>query len=124
MPITEVKKSGFYELVKRLMDIACSSILIVVFSPVILIVSIAIKLDSEGPILADVPERVGRRGQPSKMYKFRSMIENAHELLRENHKFTKLYDRYKKNSFKLKDDPRITRTGHFIRKHSLDEVPQ
>lgn len=124
MPITEVKKSGFYELVKRLMDIVCSSILIVVFSPVILIVSIAIKLDSEGPILADVPERVGRRGQPFKMYKFRSMIENAHELLRENPKFTKLYDRYKKNSFKLKDDPRITRTGHFIRKHSLDEVPQ
>jgi lipopolysaccharide/colanic/teichoic acid biosynthesis glycosyltransferase len=124
MPITEVKKSGFYELVKRLMDIVCSSILIVVFSPVILIVSIAIKLDSEGPILADVPERVGRRGQPFKMYKFRSMIENAHEILRENPKFTKLYDRYKKNSFKLKDDPRITRTGHFIRKHSLDEVPQ
>ncbi len=124
MPITEVKKSGFYELVKRLMDLVCSSILIVVFSPVILIVSIAIKLDSEGPILADVPERVGRRGQPFKMYKFRSMIENAHEILRENPKFTKLYDRYKKNSFKLKDDPRITRTGHFIRKHSLDEVPQ
>jgi lipopolysaccharide/colanic/teichoic acid biosynthesis glycosyltransferase len=114
MPITEVKKSGFYELVKRLMDIVCSSILIVVFSPVILIVSIAIKLDSAGPILADVPERVGRRGQPFKMYKFRSMIENAHELLRENPKFTKLYDRYKKNSFKLKDDPRITRTGHFL----------
>jgi len=52
------------------------------------------------------------------------MIENAHEILRENPKFIKLYDRYKKNSFKLKDDPRITRVGHFIRKHSLDEVPQ
>ena len=124
MPIIEIKKSGFYELIKRLMDIVCSSILIMIFSPVILIVSIAIKLDSEGPILADTPERVGRNGKLFKMYKFRSMIENAHEILRENPRFTKLYDRYKKNSFKLKDDPRITRTGHFLRKHSLDEVPQ
>ena len=124
MPITEIKKSDFYELAKRLMDVACSSILIVIFSPVILIVSLAIKLDSEGPVFADTPERVCKNGKLFKMYKFRSMIENAHEILRENPKFIKLYDRYKKNSFKLKDDPRITRVGHFIRKHSLDEVPQ
>jgi lipopolysaccharide/colanic/teichoic acid biosynthesis glycosyltransferase len=124
MPITEVKKSGFYELIKRLMDIVCSALLIVIFSPVILIVSIAIKLDSQGPVLADTPERVGRNGKLFKMYKFRSMIENAHEILRENPRFTKLYDRYKKGSYKLKDDPRITKVGHFIRKHSLDEVPQ
>jgi lipopolysaccharide/colanic/teichoic acid biosynthesis glycosyltransferase len=124
MPITEVKKSGFYELAKRLLDIASASILIVIFSPVILIVSIAIKLDSEGPIMADVPERVGKNGKLFKMYKFRSMIENAHEILRENPKFTKLYTRYKKDSYKLKDDPRITKVGHFLRKHSLDEVPQ
>ena len=124
MPITEVKKSDLFELVKRLMDIVCASILIVIFSPVILIVAIAIKLDSSGPIFADVPCRVGRRGEPFKMYKFRSMVENAHAILRENPKFEKLYDRYKKNSFKLKDDPRITKVGHFIRKHSLDEVPQ
>jgi lipopolysaccharide/colanic/teichoic acid biosynthesis glycosyltransferase len=124
MPITEVKKSGFYELGKRLMDIICASILIVIFSPVILVVAIAIKLDSSGPIFADVPCRVGKRGQLFKMYKFRSMVENAHAILRENPKFEKLYDRYKKNSFKLKDDPRITKVGHFIRKHSLDEVPQ
>jgi lipopolysaccharide/colanic/teichoic acid biosynthesis glycosyltransferase len=124
MPITEVKKSSFYEHVKRMMDIICSSILIVIFSPVILAVSIAIKLDSEGPVMADVPERVGKNGKLFKMYKFRSMVENAHVILRENPKFTKLYDRYKKNSFKLKDDPRITKIGHFIRKHSLDEVPQ
>src|ERR1035437_1084607 len=124
MPITEVKKSGFYELGKRLMDIGCASILIVIFSPVILIVAIAIKLDSSGPIFADVPCRVGKRGQPFKMYKFRSMIENAHDILRENPKFEKLYVKYKKNSFKLKDDPRITKVGHFIRRHSIDEVPQ
>jgi exopolysaccharide production protein ExoY len=52
------------------------------------------------------------------------MVENAHELLRENPKFAKLYKDYKKGSYKLKDDPRITRVGHFIRKHSLDEIPQ
>jgi len=124
MPITEVKKSDFYELAKRLMDVICSSILIVIFSPVILIVSLAIKLDSEGPVFADTPERVGKNGKLFKMYKFRSMIENAHEILRENPRFSKLYDKYKKSSYKLKDDPRITNVGHFIRKHSLDEVPQ
>ncbi len=124
MPITEVRKSGFYELAKRLMDIVCSAILIVGFSPIILIVAVAIKLDSEGPVLADTPERVGKNGRLFKMYKFRSMIENAHVILRQNPKYTRLYDRYKKGSYKLKDDPRITRVGHFIRKHSLDEVPQ
>lgn len=87
-------------------------------------VAIAIKLDSKGPVLADTPERVGRHGKPFKMYKFRSMVENAHEILRNNPKFASLYDKYKKGSYKLKDDPRVTNVGRFIRKHSLDEVPQ
>lgn len=124
MPIIEIKKSEFYEFVKRLMDIVFSLMLIALFSPLMLAVAIAIKLDTKGPILADVPQRVGRRGKPFKMYKFRSMIENAHEMLRENPKFSNLYDKYKKGSYKLKEDPRVTRIGHFLRKHSLDEVPQ
>ncbi len=124
MPYTEVKKSGFYEKTKRLMDILFALTLIIIFSPVILVVSIAIKLDSEGPVLADTPERVGKSGKPFKMFKFRSMIQNAHEILRENPRFSELYNEYKKGSYKLKDDPRITRVGHFLRKHSLDEVPQ
>jgi lipopolysaccharide/colanic/teichoic acid biosynthesis glycosyltransferase len=124
MPYIEIKKSIYYEYTKRLMDIFFSSILIVIFSPVIVLVSIAIKLDSKGPVLADTPERVGKAGRPFKMYKFRSMVENAHEILRENPKYSKLYDKYKKGSYKLKRDPRITRVGHFIRKYSLDEVPQ
>lgn len=124
MPYIEIKKSFYYELVKRLIDIIFSSFLIILFSPVIILVGIAIKLDSKGPILADTPERVGRNGKLFKMYKFRSMVENAHELLRENPKFAQLYRDYKKGSYKLKDDPRITGVGHFIRKHSLDEVPQ
>lgn len=124
MPYIEIKKSVYYELTKRLIDIIFSSILIIIFSPVIILVSIAIKLDSKGPVLADTPERVGKAGRPFKMYKFRSMVENAHEILRENPKFAILYEKYKKGSYKLKDDPRITKVGHFIRKHSLDEVPQ
>lgn len=124
MPYIEIKKSIYYELLKRILDIFFSLLLIIIFSPIIVIVAIAIKLDSKGPILADTPERVGKNGKLFKMYKFRSMIENAHEMLRENPKFAELYRDYKKGSYKLKDDPRITRVGHFIRKHSLDEVPQ
>ena len=52
------------------------------------------------------------------------MVQNAHEILRENPEFAKLYQDYKKGSYKLRDDPRITKIGHFIRSHSLDEVPQ
>lgn len=124
MPIIEVKKSLLYELVKRILDFVLSFILVLIFLPIIAIVAAAIKLDSKGPVLADTPERVGKNGKLFKMYKFRSMVENAHELLRENPKFAELYRDYKKGSYKLKDDPRITGVGHFIRKHSLDEVPQ
>ena len=124
MPYIEIKKSVFYEITKRVLDILASLILLIIFSPVIVVVSIAIKLDSSGPVLADTPERVGRNGNPFKMYKFRSMVQNAHDMLRKNPKFSKYYAEYRKGSYKLKDDPRITNIGHFIRKHSLDEVPQ
>jgi lipopolysaccharide/colanic/teichoic acid biosynthesis glycosyltransferase len=125
MPYIEIKKSVYYESTKRLIDIIFSSLLIIIFSPVIIVISIAIKLDSKGPVLADTPERVGKGGRPFKMYKFRSMVENAHEILRENPKFSQRFmSDTKKSSYKLKDDPRITKVGHFIRKHSLDEVPQ
>jgi lipopolysaccharide/colanic/teichoic acid biosynthesis glycosyltransferase len=122
--VTKVNKSNFYLAAKRLMDIASSVFLLILFSPIILVIAIMIKLDSEGPILADTPKRVGKNGKLFKMYKFRSMVENAHEILRGNPRYANLYNAYKKGSYKLKDDPRITRVGHFIRKHSLDEIPQ
>lgn len=122
--VTEIKKSGIYLFAKRAMDIASSIFLLIFFSPIIIIIAIAIKLDSKGPILADTPRRVGKNGKLFKMYKFRSMVENAHEILRENPKYSNLYNAYKKGSYKLKDDPRITHVGHFIRRHSLDEIPQ
>lgn len=124
MPDNEIKKSALFETVKRLMDILFSFLLLIFFLPVIIVVAIAIKLDSPGPVFADTPERVGKNGKLFKMYKFRSMIQNAHKLLREDPEFAKLYERYKKGSYKLKDDPRVTPVGKFIRKHSLDEVPQ
>lgn len=122
--VTQIKKSTFYLTAKRLMDIISSLMLIIIFSPLILLIAIAIKLDSKGPVLADTPQRVGRNGKLFKMYKFRSMVENAHEILRENPKYSNLYNVYKKGSYKLKNDPRITKVGRFIRKHSLDEIPQ
>ncbi|MDO8461052.1 MAG: sugar transferase, partial [bacterium] len=124
MPYIEIKKSMVYEIIKRLTDIIFSLIILILFLPIIIIVAIAIKIDSTGPILADTPERVGKNGRLFRMYKFRSMVQNAHEILRENPKFSKLFDAYKKGSYKLKDDPRITAIGGFIRKHSFDEVPQ
>jgi lipopolysaccharide/colanic/teichoic acid biosynthesis glycosyltransferase len=124
MPYTPIKKSIVYIFVKRTLDIFFSVLLLLFFLPLMIIVAIAIKLDSRGPIFADTPERVGQGGRLFKMYKFRSMIENAHELLRNDPEFASLYEKYKKGSYKLKDDPRITRVGRFIRKHSLDEVPQ
>ncbi|PIR79683.1 MAG: multidrug MFS transporter [Candidatus Levybacteria bacterium CG10_big_fil_rev_8_21_14_0_10_35_13] len=124
MPYKQIKKSGWYEFLKRAMDITFSLILLIIFSPVIATVAFAIKIDSKGPVLADTPERVGKNGKLFKMYKFRSMIQNAHQILRNNPKYSKLFYEYKKGSYKLKDDPRITKVGHVLRKHSLDEVPQ
>ncbi len=114
----------FYDAVKRLIDMVGSIILGIIFLPICLAVAIAIKLDSPGPVLADTPQRVGQGGQLFKLYKFRSMIINAHQMLRSDPRMAKLYSEYRRNSYKLKEDPRVTRVGRFIRKHSLDEIPQ
>ena len=113
-----------YDLIKRMMDIICSAILGIIFFPIGAITAIAIKLDSPGPIFADTPARIGKNGKLFKMYKFRSMIQNAHQLLRTDPELKTLYEKYKRNSYKLKLDPRITDVGKFIRKHSIDETPQ
>lgn len=120
----EVKKSLGYGVFKRLFDIIFSFFLLLFFSPIIIIIALLIKFNSPGPILADTPERVGRNGRKFKMYKFRTMVKNAHEMLRNNPKFQTLFEQYKKGSYKLRDDPRITSIGAYIRKHSFDEVPQ
>jgi len=113
-----------YNLLKRSIDIIISSVILIVFSPIFLIMPILIKIDSQGPVFADTPKRVGQNEELFKMYKFRSMICNAHQLLKTDPKFKKIYDKYKKNSYKLKSDPRITKVGKFLRRFSLDELPQ
>ncbi len=107
------------------MDILMATCLGFVFLPICVITAIAIKLESpNGPIFADTPKRVGKNGKLFYAYKFRSMIPNAHVLLRTDPKFKKLYEDLKRNSFKLHHDPRVTRVGRFIRKYSIDEFPQ
>lgn len=113
-----------YDKSKRFIDVTLSLILLVIFSPVILITAAAIRLTSPGPVLADTPKRVGKKGQLFYPYKFRSMIVNAHNLLTTDPKFRKLYEEYKSSSYKLHKDPRVTPVGRFIRKHSIDEIPQ
>lgn len=113
-----------YEVTKRVIDIVGSISLSLLFLPVAIVTAVAIKLDSPGPVLADTPRRVGKGGSLFRIYKFRSMIVNAHRKLRSDPKFAKLYSQYKRNSYKLKKDPRVTNVGKFIRKHSLDEIPQ
>ncbi len=115
---------GYNTFLKRVLDVTLAMLLLVLFSPICLLVSIAIKIDSEGPIFADVPERVGQNEKPFKMFKFRSMIKNAHVLLHTDSRFKTLFEQYQKDSYKLKDDPRVTAVGKWIRKHSLDEIPQ
>jgi len=116
----------WFRTIKRLMDLVLGTAALVFFSPIMLLTAIAIKLDSKGPVLVDeaVPPRVGLKGKQFRLFKFRTMIPDAHQMLRTDPKLKKLYEKYKKNSFKLKEDPRVTRVGKFIRKHSVDELPQ
>lgn len=111
----------FYDFAKRIIDIIGSFIGLVILSPLLIMVAVAIRLDSPGPIFAATPMRVGRDGKLFKMYKFRSMVKNAQEILENN---PKLLDEYKKNSYKIFNDPRITEVGKFIRRFSVDELPQ
>lgn len=113
-----------YDTLKRVIDLLGSVVLMIIFFPVCILTALAIKLDTPGPVFADTPERVGTDGKLFKLFKFRSMVMNAHDSLRSDPNFKKLYKEYKRNSYKLKEDPRVTKVGRFIRKHSLDEIPQ
>jgi len=110
-----------YDFFKRAIDVLFGILGLIILLPFILITAIAIVLDSKGPVLADTPERVGRNGRLFKMYKFRSMVMGAQDLLQKN---PELFEEYKKNSYKLKNDPRVTRVGKLIRRFSIDEFPQ
>lgn len=109
-----------YAIIKRLVDILGGSMCLIVFSPVFLIIGLLIKIDSKGPIIFS-HERVGKGGRNFRFYKLRSMVENAEEILNSS---PNLLKEYESNSYKIKEDPRLTGMGKFIRRYSLDELPQ
>lgn len=115
-----VENKPFYDFVKRAFDICFSAVALVLLSPVFLIIAVAVKATSKGPVFF-VHKRVGKNGKEIGILKFRSMVTNAEELIKE---FTPEQKKEFKENFKLENDPRITKVGNFLRKTSLDELPQ
>ena len=109
-----------YMSVKRVFDLVSSTIGLIMLSPIFLILAIIVKLDSKGPVFF-AHTRYGKNGKKFKMYKFRTMYENAQDMIND---FTPEQMKEWKENFKLQDDPRITKVGKFLRKTSLDEWPQ
>ncbi|MDF2672182.1 MAG: sugar transferase [Clostridiales bacterium] len=114
-----INGKGFQLAVKKIFDKVVSALLLILLSPILLILVIWIKLDSEGEAVFK-QTRVGTNGHPFTIYKFRTMVKNADKL------FNKKVDRDSLGEFVFqeKDDPRITKSGKFLRKTSLDELPQ
>ena len=116
----EIDSKYAYFFMKRLIDILGSFVGLIVLSPLFLVVSYKIKKeDPEGPVFF-FQDRVGKNGKVFKMYKFRSMCVDAEEKL----EMLLQYNEVEGAMFKMKNDPRITRIGKFIRKTSIDELPQ
>ena len=116
----------FYPTIKRLGDILISLVLIIFFSPLLLLVAVLIKITDGGEVFLSDPKRIGLNGKEFFMYKFRTMIPNAHQEIMNNQKYKKEKKEWLKNGGKLrlKDDPRITRIGKIIRAIDIDELPQ
>lgn len=115
----KVNDRPFYHVVKRLFDIVVSACGLILLSPLFLFLVIKIRSEDGGPAFYS-QERIGKNEKPFKMWKFRSMVVDADKML------DKLEDRNEIDGamFKIKDDPRVTKIGHVIRKYSLDELPQ
>lgn len=114
-----LKKASSYWKIRRFQDVVLSAAALVILFPLMVLIAVVIMLDSPGnPIF--VQERCGRDGKLFKMLKFRSMYIDAEERLKELQQVNEMDG----PAFKIKEDPRITRVGRFIRKTSLDELPQ
>lgn len=113
----------FYEIVKRFFDFFVSFITLIIVSPIFLIISILIKLDSKGPVMIK-QERIGKNGKNFTLYKFRTMVVGADDILKEimstDNELSREYALMKK----MTNDPRVTKIGKILRKTSLDELPQ
>lgn len=116
---SKVKGRYCYWFFKRLFDFIASLLALIVLSPLFLFLAIKIKHEDGGPAFYS-QERIGKNGKPFKMYKFRSMIVNADQMLKQLEEQNEIDGAM----FKMKDDPRVTKIGHTIRKYSLDELPQ
>lgn len=109
-----------YRLLKRVQDIALSLMALAILWPAMLLVAVAIWIDSPGANPFFSQDRVGQNGKVFRFYKFRSMVPNAEEQKAE----LLQYNEMDGPAFKMKNDPRITRVGRFIRRTSIDELPQ
>lgn len=108
-----------YHTVKRGFDILASGVALVLLSPLFGILTVKIKKEDGGPAFYS-QTRIGKNGKPFKMWKFRSMIVNADKMVKQLEEQNEIDGAM----FKIKDDPRVTKIGHVIRKYSLDELPQ
>lgn len=120
MESKELEYSRWQLALKRLLDLFVVTILLVILSPLWLIIVLWIRSDSSGPAIFK-QTRVGLGGKPYTIYKFRTMVQNAEALMKDRLEKVKDLDNF---VFQEKDDPRITRSGRFLRKTSLDELPQ
>ncbi|QJC54452.1 sugar transferase [Paenibacillus albicereus] len=116
----QARQIALYEGMKRALDVVCSLIGLVLLSPVFVLIGLLIKLEDPKGSVFFYQTRVGKDGKPFRMYKFRSMVSNAEERLKELLEQNEVQGAM----FKMKNDPRITRVGRFIRKTSIDELPQ
>ena len=116
---SEIKFKPIVLVIKRLIDIIGSVIGIIISFPIMLVISVLIKIDSEGPIIF-IQERVGKNGKVFCIYKFRSMVNAAKDMLEE---IINIYE-LEEPVYKIKDDPRVTRVGKVLRRTTLDELPQ
>ena len=116
-------KHKSYLIAKRLIDVVFALLGLIILSPIFLIVFVILKIDSPASPAFFKQERVGRYGKPFAIYKFRSMVPNAEAILKAD---SELYQKYVDNGYKLpkKEDPRITSLGAFLRRSSIDELPQ
>lgn len=122
-PVRRLRKSFYARTLKRWFDLAFSVLSLPVVIPLALLVAACIKLDSEGPVLVKL-DRIGRGGGVFGQYKFRTMIDDAESLLQELLESNPEIREEFETTYKIKDDPRVTKLGRWLRGTSLDELPQ
>lgn len=112
-----------YHSLKRIFDIMTAMGVLIIFSPLFIIIPILIKLDSPGPVFYK-QRRVGKDGKEFLIYKFRNMYTNADEMVMKDSEFRKKFKQKSGWKLNMDQDPRITKIGKYLRKYSLDELPQ